>query len=232
MKTILILGILVLPANLSAINFTDNFDFYTAGDNLDNSPFWYKPHTCGDLMVADSGGNMVVETVWNGYTSTIYTCLGSGVFFDGVIEADMKYTGMETSCWLMARVNDSTGESYIGYIYSAFPDIGVTFIAHVDEYGNLTTLDSDYYYPFNQDSWYTVSFQVSGSDPVELSISVNGTENTTYQDYHYKLGAGMSGLGSARNYTSSVFSIDNFSVIDYASSLTAVTFGGIKALFR
>ncbi|MCK5785296.1 MAG: hypothetical protein KAH54_01915 [Candidatus Sabulitectum sp.] len=232
MKTVLILGILILPATLSAMDFTDNFNLYTPGNDLDVSSFWYKPDSCGSLTVINDGGNMIVETAWNGYNSLAYICLGSEVVLDGEIEADIKYTGLEASCGLLARVNSATGEGYIGYIYSAFPGIGVTFIAYIDGNGNYTTLESDYYYPFNEDSWYTVSFQVTGSNPVELSISVNGSVSSTFQDSIYDLGEGMTGLGSRYTSGSAVYSVDNFAVTDYASALTAVTFGGIKALFK
>lgn len=232
MKTILILGVLILPAALVSANFFDNFDFYSPGDDLDNSPFWIKPDSCGNLIVSDDGGNMIVETVWNNYYSLAYFCSGSGMVSEGVIEAGMKFTGMETSCGLLARINESTGESYFGSIYSAYLVIGVTVISYIDENGNCTTLVNDYYYPLNENTWYTVSFEVTGNDPVELSLSVNGIENSTCQDTTYNLSAGMAGLGSAYNGIIPVFCIDNFSVADYAADLTTVTFAGIKALFR
>lgn len=231
-RAVLILCVLVITAPLPAENFSDNFDFYTPGDDLESSPFWSKPDSCGNLVVTDTGGNMVVETVWNGFPSLAYACLGSGVVTDCILEADVNYTGLETSCGLLARVNDTTGEGYIGYIYSALPDIGVTFIAYVDGNGNYTTLDSDYYYPFNAGDWYTLSFQVIGIDPVELTVSVNGTESTSVQDSVYNLSAGLTGIGSSCSGSSSVFSVDNYSVIDNASDLAAVTFGEIKTLFR
>ncbi|MCD4707481.1 MAG: hypothetical protein K8S62_07060 [Candidatus Sabulitectum sp.] len=232
MKIILFSGIFILPAVLLAINFFDDFNSYTPGDDLANSAFWFKADSCGNLTVTSDGGNMIVETVWNSYHFLAYACLGSAVISDGEIEADMKFTGMETSCGLLSRINDSTGESYIGGIYSAYPSIGITVIAYVDANGSYTTLVNDYYYPLNENTWYTVSFEVSGNNPVELSVSVNGTENSTFQDSTYNLSAGLVGLGSAYNGAMPVFYIDNFTVTDYATALSALTFAGIKALFR
>jgi hypothetical protein len=81
-------------------------------------------------------------------------------------------------------------------------------------------------------SWYDLSFEVTGNNPVSLKVSVNGTVNSEFQDSTYVLGAGMSGIGGTFEDMMPVIYIDNFDVNDYSMAIATTTFGAIKALFR
>lgn len=229
MRCILILCI--IPGILIAADFFDDFESYPLGDLADTA-YWLRIDPSGNLVVTEDGGNKVVETVWNGYDHIAYVSLGSAVWTDGKISADIKFSGSELIFGFMARANTSTGECYIGGIYPIYPPIGVTIIGYIDENGEYTILSSDYINPLNTDTWYNVSFEVTGNNPVSLKLSVNGTVNTECQDDTYDLGAGMSGIGGTYEDMMPVIYIDNFDVNDYSMAIATTTFGAIKALFR
>ncbi len=222
-----------VPAVLFAASFTDNFESYTPGDDLDSSAYWFTADSSGSFIIADEGGNNIAETVWNGYDFTGYVCMGSAVWSNGTIGCDVKFTGSQAMFALMARINGFSSECYIAGIYPAVPPLGTTVIAYVDATGEYTILSQDYFYPMNENTWYDLDFEVTGTDTVSLKLFVNGSVNSTYQDTEHSLQTGISGVITGYEGSSEpVFSMDNFEVVDTGQPLTAVTFGGIKALFR
>lgn len=230
MKTIMFLC--VLPSILIAVDFSDNFESYSPGDDLNSSAYWLRPVPGGNLVVADDGGNNIVETEWNSDSSAVYICLGSAIWSDGAVSTDIKFTGSEAVAGLLGRVNSSTGECYMAGIFPAYPPIGATVIAYVDENGDYTILANDYFYPLNENTWYTVSFEVTGTNPVELKLSVNGSVNSNATDNIFNLDTGLAGVVCGFESAEPMFYLNNFSVDDYNTALTRVTFGGIKALFQ
>lgn len=116
-------------------------------------------------------------------------------------------------------------------IYPAIPPLGATVIAYVDASGEYTILSQDYYYPMNANTWYDISFEVTGTGPVELKLSVNGMVNSSAQDNTHNLGMGMTGVVCGYDSGEPMFYMDNFVVDDYSYALEQVTFGGIKSIF-
>ncbi|MCD4707479.1 MAG: hypothetical protein K8S62_07050 [Candidatus Sabulitectum sp.] len=228
----IILCLCIFPGILLAANFSDNFDEYSPSDDLGDSIYWLRLDPGGNLVAADDSGNMIVEAIWNTYNYMAYACLGSLVWSDGEISTDIRFNGTETVFGLLARVNPLTGECYIGGIYPVYPPIGATVIVYVNTTGDFTILANDYFYPLNENTWYNMSFEVTGSNPVNLKVSIDGTANSEVQDSTYDLNTGMAGLGGSYEGAAPTFHLDNFSVLDYASDLASTTFGGIKALFR
>ncbi len=229
MKSILILGL--LPAILMAADFSDDFESFSPGADLDSSPYWLRPGIGANLLIAEEGGNTIVETSWGSDSFATYVCVGSAIWLEGSVSTEVKFTGSEAVFGLLTRLNGSTSECYMAGIYPASPPLGATVIAYVNASGEYTILSQDYYYPMNANTWYDISFEVTGSAPVELSLSVNGTVNSTAQDNTHNLGMGMAGVVCGYDSETPMFYMDNFVVDDYNSALERVTFGGIKSLF-
>lgn len=233
MKAKTVLFLLFLPSLLFAIDFSDNFDSYSPGDNLDSSPYWLHPGVGANLLIADEGGNNVVETSWGSDIFASYVCLGSAVWLEGSVSTDVKFTGTEAVFGVVTRLSGSSSECYMAGIYPAdLPPLGATVIAYVNASGEYTSLSTDYYFPMSADTWYNLTFEVTGANPVELKLSVNGVVNSTAQDNTHNLGMGMAGVFCGYDSAQPMFYMDNFEVDDYDTALTRVTFGGIKTLFR
>lgn len=230
MKAIFILS--VVSGILTAASFSDDFESYTPPADLASSAYWLHLSPSGNLLVSQEDENNIVETAWNGYNAVAYLCMGSVIWLDGEISTDIRFSGDNAIIGLMSRINVSTGECYLAGIYPLYPPVGATVIARIDSNGDYTILSNDYYYPMNEDTWYDVSFQVTGTDPVNLELSINGNVNSSCTDNTYLIGEGMSGLGGSFEGNEPMFYFDNFSVVDYAAALAGATFGGIKAFFR
>ena len=230
MKTILFLCF--LPSILLALDFSDDFESFPPGENLDTSPYWLRPGVGANLLVQDDGGNNIVETSWGSDSFATYLCLGSAVWLEGSVSTEVKFTGSEAVFGLVTRLTGSSSECYMAGIFPAVPPIGATVIAYVDASGDYTILSQDFFYPMNADTWYNLSFEVTGTNPVELALSVNGTLNSSAQDNTHILGMGMAGVVCGYTNAEPMFYMDNFEVDDTGTALTRVTFGGIKTLFR
>ena len=230
MKKLFIL--FIFPAVLTAASFSDDFDSYTPGDDLSDSIYWLKLDPGGSLTVADDGGNGIVETVWNGNSYLGYVCAGSLICSDAEVRAKVMLNGSEGLAGLISRVDPITGACYIGGLYRVYGTIGATMILYINSSGDFSILSNDYFYPLHEDTWYDVAFEVTGSDPVSLKLSVDGTLNSGVLDTEYNIDSGMTGIGG--NYQSSppLFGIDDFTVTDFSSSMEANSFGAIKASFR
>lgn len=230
-----LLPLLLIPSILLAYDFSDDFDSYTAGVDLDTTPYWYRYDPCGNFMLADDGGDNIVQTDWNGYDIIAYACFGSAVWSNGSVGGEVSFTGSEAAFGFIARVDGSTGEGYAGGIYPAFPPIGATFIAYIDDTGDYTILTQDYYYPMNEGSTYNVEFIVSDESPVSLEVKINGSTNSSVDDGTYDLATGLSGMFAFYESSEPTFTIDDFFVDDTDDEQSAVvnsSFGEIKAAFH
>jgi hypothetical protein len=228
----LIVFLFTISAVVFAVNFTDNFESYASGSDLSSSPYWFASDSSGSFIIADEGGNNTASTVWNGSKVAAYACTGSSVWLDGTIGCDVEFTGSQAMFSLIARINGSSYECFSGGIYTATPPVCATFIAYVDATGEYTILAQDYF-SMNENTWYTLDFEVTGSDTVDLSLSVNGSVNSIYHYTEHTLSPGLSGVAAGYDSGSEPwFNMDNFHVFNTSQPLARVTFGGIKALFR
>ncbi|MCK5785298.1 MAG: hypothetical protein KAH54_01925 [Candidatus Sabulitectum sp.] len=224
--------LLVLPAILFAASFSDDFESYTPPVDLGNSSDWFHLDPSGNLLVTEEAGNNFVESEWDGNEAIAYLCMGSVILLDGEISSDVKFSGNNTIIGLMTRISASSGECYFGGIFPLYPPIGATVIGHINSSGEYTILSNDYFYPMDEDTWYNISLEVTGTTQVELGLSIDGTVNSSCTDSTYLIQEGFAGLASMYQNAEPMTCYDNFSVVDYGAALTATTFGGIKALFR
>jgi hypothetical protein len=230
--TVFLFTLLTMPAVVFAASFTDDFDSYTPGSDLNSSPYWFASDSSGSFIIADEGGNNTAGTVWNGSKVAAYACTGSAVWLNGTIGCDVEFTGSQAMFALTARLSGSSYECYVGGIYAAAPPVGATILAYVDATGEYTILAQDYF-SMNENTWYTLDFEVTGSDTVDLSLAVNGSVNSACHYTEHTLSPGISGVVAGYDTGSEpVFSMDNFHVVNTSQPLARVTFGGIKALFR
>ena len=232
MKMNFVLALCFIPATLLAINFFDDFESFSPGEDIDSSPYWLRPGFGANLFVQDEGGNNIVETSWGADSFATYICLGSAVWRDGSVSSDVKFNGSEAVFGLLTRLTGSNSECYMAGIAPAIPPLGATVIAYVDPTGQYTILSQDFFYPMSEDTWYDLSFEVTGINPVELSLSIDGTVNSTVTDDIFNLDMGMAGVVCGFDGTEPMFYMDNFEVIDNNMSLTSTTFAGIKAFFQ
>ena len=231
MKLSIFLSLCFLTTALLAIDFADNFESFSPGEDLNTSPYWLRPGVGGNLLIQEDGGGNIVETSWGSDSFATYLCLGSAVWFEGSVSTDVRFTGSEAVFGLLTRLAGTSSECYMAGIFPAVPPLGVTVIAYVNPAGEYTMLSQDYFYPMSEDTWYNLSFEVSGTNPVQLTLSVDGTVNSSAQDNTHLLGVGMAGVVCGYDNEEPVFSMDNFEVDDTATALSRVTFGRIKTLF-
>jgi len=231
MKAILLLCL--IPAMLFAADYEDDFSGYTHGDDLDVSPYWHG-NPGGAFEFAEFSGDDVIESNFGGESVIGYGCMGSGVFADGSVSMDYRFSGTECMFAVLARVNDSTGQAYAGGLYrSEYSTIGGFFIAYLDETGNYTTLVEEVTVYATPDTWHGLTLEISGSNPVSLVLKHNGSQVASTSDSTYLLPVGLTGIGCGFDNAEPTFIADNFVADDAGDSSTIeeTTFGEIKAMF-
>jgi hypothetical protein len=107
-----------------------------------------------------------------------------------------------------------------------------SMILYVNSLGKHTVLNMGYISTLSENTWYSLSFEISGTDPVSLTLNLDGSPYSTCKDSTYLLSPGWSGLGIGKENAPPTFRLDNFHVDDGATTLRACTFAGIKALFQ
>jgi hypothetical protein len=227
-----LVSLFIIPAIVFAVSFTDNFESYTPGDDLDNSPYWVRADTSDCLVVINDGGNNVVETVWTDRSGISYICPGSGIWSVGTVGIDFEYTGSDAILGLIARGNRATSECYMAGVFTLPSKAAYSMILYVNSLGKHTVLNMGYISTLSENTWYSLSFEISGTDPVSLTLNLDGSPYSTCKDSTYLLSPGWSGLGIGKENAPPTFRLDNFHVDDGATTLRACTFAGIKALFQ
>lgn len=225
-------ALFVIPAVLFAVSFTDDFESYTPGNYLDTSPYWFRADTSDYLVVVSDGGNNVVETAWTDKDNISYQCPGAAEWLDGTIGVNFRYTGSDAVLGLLARGNAASSECYMAGVYTLSSQSAYSMIMHVTPLGAPQVLTTGYISTLNENTWYSLSLEISGTDPVTLTLNLDDSMCSTCQDSVYKLPAGWSGMGMGYQYDSPVFLVDSFFVEDNTAALEGCTFAGIKALFQ
>jgi hypothetical protein len=219
---------------LFAADYEDDFSGYTTGDDLDVSPYWHWTSGGGIFEFAEFGGDDVIESDFDSYDLIGYGCMGSGVFADGSVTMDYRFTGQECMFAVLIRVNDSTNQAYAGGLYcSQYAPLGGFFIAYVDATGNYTELVREATTSATANTWHELTLEASGSNPVSLVLKHNGSQVATASDTTHLLPVGLTGFGCGFENAEANFIADNF-IADDASDGSAIeeaTFGEIKAMF-
>lgn len=223
-----VLFMFLVPGFLFAADFSDDFESFNPGDDISSSSSWLNAVNEGNFIIEAEGSNNVAEASWNGYDGILYASTGN--YSDGAISADVKASGSAAVFGLFARADVLNG-AYAAGISPIAPSLGVTFIAYNPLSGDPIILDQDYI-SLVADTWYSVSFETTGLNPVTLSLSVNGTTISEFQDSAYNLDFGFNGVVCGYEAAEPMFAFDNYMVDDYSLSLERVSFGAIKALFR
>ncbi len=223
-----ILFLFIVTVSLFASDFSDDFESFNTGDDISSSASWLNAINEGNFIVEAEGSNNVVESSWNGFDSILYASTGS--YSDGSVSADVKVSGSSAIFGLFARASVLNG-AYAGGITPIAPSLGITYIAYTPLSGEPIILEQNYI-SLVANTWYTLSFQVTGLSPVSLSVSIDGTTTSECQDNVYNLDSGFNGVVCGYEGAEPMFTFDNYVVDDYSTSLERVSFGSIKALFR
>lgn len=219
---------IVIPAVLFGGNFSDDFESHTEGNDISAPGSWINT-AGGSFVVAVDGSNKVAETDWDGNKNIVY--LSPGPFTDGTVTADVKFSGFAAGLGLVTR-GDYVDGTYFGAIICFAPRMYSTVIAHRDGRTGKQFVLAQNPLILNEDTWYTLSFKVTGTNPVQLSVAVNGKVNSLFNDTVYLLDYGFTGVAAGFESAEPVLCFDNYMVNDYSTSLARTTFGGIKASFR
>ena len=220
---------LFIPAILLGVDFSDDFESFSEGDNISSSGDWFWAPGGGDLLVAVEGGDKIAETEWNGNNSILYFSPGS--FSNGSVTAEVKFSGSSAGFGFMGRADLMAG-SYFGSIVSIAPPVCSAVIAYREFISGDTFVLAQDYVTLNEDTWYTLSFEITGTSPVQLALGVNGEVKTSCQDVVYLLDSDYTAVVISFEDSEPMFYFDDYIVDDYATSLARTTFGGIKASFR
>jgi len=223
-----ILLVFLVPVALFASDFSDDFESFNTGDDISSSANWLNAANEGNFIVEAEGSNKVAESSWNGFDSILYASTGG--YSDGSVSADVKVSGSGAVFGLFARAHVLNG-GYAGGIAPIAPSLGITYIAYTPLSGEPVILQQNYI-SLVANTWYSVSFEVTGLSPVSLSVSIDRSITSEFQDNVYNLDAGFNGVVCGYESTESMFTFDNYVVDDFSTSLERVSFGSIKALFR
>ncbi len=230
MKTLLLLCL--IPAMLFAADFPlEDFSSYSIGDDIDDSADWDRDDEGEYFLVAEYGGDnvLVLDNYATNGLYAGYSCDGAGVWLDGIVNMDYRFSGDDSYFALSARAFNDV--AYIGGIQSIAAPIAMAFIAIIDGTGSYTTLSTAALTNVYTNTWHSLSFGISGTDPVNMALYLNGTEVTSHSDSTYLYPEGWGGFGAAYEYDITYIYADNFSINDYSVAVEETTFGQIKALF-
>ncbi len=219
--------LILIPAMLLAVDFSDDFESYALGDDISSTGLWMG--LGGNLVVSADGSNQIAETQWDGNDNIIY--LSSGSFSDGSVTSEVKFSGSSAGFGFVCR-GDMVEGAYVGGIVSVMPPVCATIIAYQDALTEEQIVLAQDYIVLNEDTWHTLSFEVTGTNPVQLTFSVNGSVNSSCEDVVYLLDSGFTGVATGFDSSEPMFYFDDYVVDDYSVSLARITFGGIKACFR
>ncbi len=230
MKTLLLLCL--IPAMLFAADFPlEDFSSYSVGDDIGDNADWDRDDEGEYFRVAEySGDNVLVldNYATNGLYAG-YSCDGASIWLDGVVNMDYRFSGDDSYFALSARAfND---QAYIAGIQIIAAPIAMAFTAIIDGSGNYTELSWDALDNVSANTWHSLSFEISGTDPVILTLYLNGNEVTTHSDSTYLYQVGWAGFGAAYENDITYIYADNYSINDYSVAVEETTFGEIKAMF-
>lgn len=230
MKTAALL-LVILSGHLFG-DFFDDFQSYQPGQDPGSSGNWIREEYGGYVLVASQGENQVIEAFFPDSTYLGYLCSAAGFWADGSVSMDFSPDGTGSLVNVLARLQITTGEAYVGGVIVFLQPFTYAYIGYVNTTGDYELLYSNFGPTITPGTWVNVGLTVENSDPVLLTLHLNGQQAAQVTDPVYRLGSGLSGF--AMIYEGEIPSIfaDDFQVVLSAQGLEIMTFGAIKAVFR
>lgn len=215
-------------------DFFDDFQSYQPGQGPESSGNWIREESGGYAIVTSQGEDLVVESFFADSTYLGYLCPAAGFWADGTVSMDFSPNGTGSLANVLARMQIATGETYIGGVLVFLQPFTYAYIGYVNLAGEYELLYSDFGPTITPGTWVSVGLTVENTDPVVLTLHINGQQAAQVLDQIYLLGSGLCGF--AMNYEGEVevptIYGDDFQVVLSPQSLEAATFGAIKAVFR
>jgi hypothetical protein len=226
---------LLLLAVLSALagaDFFDDFQSYQPGQDPESSGNWIREESGGYALVTSQGGDQVIEAFFPDSSYLGYLCSAAGFWADGSVFMDFSPDGTGSLVNVLARLQITTGETYVGGVIVFLQPFTTAYIGYVNAAGEHELLYSDFGPMITPGTWVNVGLTVENTDPVVLTLHINGQQVAQVNDQVYRLGSGLCGF--AMIYEGELPSIhaDDFQAVLSAQGLETTTFGAIKAVFR
>lgn len=223
--------LVVLAAGLAAGDFLDDFESYSVGEDPDASPDWSREPSGGYVLVAQDGGNKLVEAFFPDSAYTGYLCDGAGIWDDGSVSMDFKVTGSGTLVNVLARIQLFTGEAYVGGVVVWLQPFTFAYIGHVSVTGEYQLLYQGAGPSLMPDTWMDVRLELSGQGPVTLALYCDDVLQAQVDDDIYTLEQGLCGFAILYDDAEPSVSADNFQVVLTPQAMETMTFGAIKSVF-
>lgn len=222
----------VLLSSLAGADFFDDFQSYEPGQGPESSANWIREESGGCALVTSQGGDQVIEAFFPDSTYLGYLCSATGFWEDGSVFMDFCPNGTGSLVNVLARLQITTGETYVGGVIVFLQPFTTAYIGYVNAAGDYELLYSDLGPTITPGAWVNVGLTVENTDPVVLTLHINGQQVAQVNDQVYRLGSGLCGF--AMIYEGELPSIhaDDFQVVLSAQGLETTTFGAIKAVFR
>jgi len=217
--------------------FSDDFESYNPGMDLDDTANWTHFDAPGSLIVVEEGANNYVSHT----DITTYTFDTPGILTDSEISFDFRFTGDWSLGSAAFRLNVAENKGYIVSVCHNIPGtpghgdyVRVGFAngtTHQWQAENIFYLD-DY---FDDGVWYHLDAMIYGFDPIMFKFTLDGNIDESGEvvtALPAELADGKSGLATHDFYVGDVH-FDNFQVNDAPdTAIKSASLGSIKASFR
>ncbi len=222
---------LLLIAGMSLGDFSDDFESYSAGQDPDISPNWTREPSGGSVLVVQEAGNKLVQSDFQDSTYIGYLCTGAGLWQDGSVSMRFRASGNGSLMNVLARMQISGGESYVGGIVTIFQPVTTAYIAHVSVTGDYEILGSYSGPSMPPGTWVEIRLELAGTGPSVLSLYCNDQLMGQVSDSTYDLAQGFCGFALLYQNSLPTIGADDFSVALDPQYLAMKTFAAIKRVF-
>jgi len=228
-KTLLLLAAF---SGLVQGDFFDDFQSYQPGQGPESSGNWIREENGGYALVTTQGENQVIEAFFPDSTYLGYLCSAAGFWAYGSVSMDFSPDGTGSLVNVLARMQITTGEAYVGGVIVFLQPFTYAYIGYVNVAGDYELLYSDFGPTITPGTWVSVGLTAENIDPVTLTLHINGQQAAQVLDQTYLLGSGLSGFAMLFEGGMPSILADDFQVVLTPQGLETMTFGAIKAVFR
>lgn len=232
MFKLLYITVLLISVPALALNFLDDFESYNVGDDPADGPNWDRKIAGGELLVINDGGDKVVNSVFGSYDKITYTCLGAAICTDSDITMDFEYFGNgEGSAGIWCRIDPVDDDGYSAGLFFNDSDETHVWINYVLG-ENYTTMYVEEITHINPDTWTNLGVTVTGTNPVNIKVYVNGGMVADYNDTTYLCVSGELGIYCDYDTVGINYHLDDYNVDDLNTGIKSASLGLIKAAFK